>query len=308
MLKGSVLALIFFLALTKGSEMSPLAGAVAALAFVALAPALFRAAMRFRLANTSWRGIRFHFAGDTKAAYQSVGLLLALALLPAAVGGIFAATGAKAGVLRSFKLDALGLTMGAAYLVLVFGFPYLLWRIKRYQHANYAYGSLQMQFRCPPKDFYKVMLKAIGLALLGVILVPLLFGIVIGLSALLGKLVVVLIGVLYLLFVAFARGYWRVVMQNLVWSRTGNSQMRFVSELPLGGYVMLQLRNYLLILVTLGLYWPFAVVASRRMEIEAVTVRTRGTVLDSLVAQAQQESDGAVGDAAADLLDFDVGM
>ncbi|MFM2111485.1 MAG: hypothetical protein RLZZ271_145, partial [Pseudomonadota bacterium] len=37
MLKGSVLALIFFLALTKGSEMSPLAGAVAALAFVALA-------------------------------------------------------------------------------------------------------------------------------------------------------------------------------------------------------------------------------------------------------------------------------
>jgi uncharacterized membrane protein YjgN (DUF898 family) len=264
--------------------------------------------MRFRLANTSWRGIRFHFAGDTKAAYQSVGLLLALALLPAAVGGIFAVTGAKAGVLRSFKLDALGLTMGAAYLVLVFGFPYLLWRIKRYQHANYAYGSLQMQFRCPPKDFYKVMLKAIGLALLGVILVPLLFGIVIGLSALLGKLVVVLIGVLYLLFVAFARGYWRVVMQNLVWSRTGNSQMRFVSELPLGGYVMLQLRNYLLILVTLGLYWPFAVVASRRMEIEAVTVRTRGTVLDSLVAQAQQESDGAVGDAAADLLDFDVGM
>ena len=65
MLRGTLIAAGFLIAYSVGSNFSGWAALVAAVAFVALWPALFRAAMRFRLANTSWRGLRFHFAGDT---------------------------------------------------------------------------------------------------------------------------------------------------------------------------------------------------------------------------------------------------
>ena len=52
--------------------------------------------MRFRLANTSWRGLRFHFAGDMAGAYACMLPPLALALLPVALAGAMAGASAAA--------------------------------------------------------------------------------------------------------------------------------------------------------------------------------------------------------------------
>lgn len=312
MLKGNILAGLLLLLCSKAMDLSGLAPLVAVLALVVLAPPLFRASMQFRLANTSWRGIRFHFAGDVAGAYLSVGVIFALALLP--FGGkellvMMSAPGANIGGLAgTVPLLMLGIVL--AGVVLVAGFPYLLWRVKRYQHANYIYGALHMQFRCSPKAFYKVALKAVGLSVLGLLVLPILvwagFGMMVGSMP---KLMLVVAPLAYLSYYAFARSYWRVAMQNLAWSRTGNSQMRFVSRLAFGEYTLLQLRNYLFILCTLGLYWPFAVVASRRMEIEALELRVRGGSLETLASKAAKVADdAAVGDAAADLFGLDVGL
>ncbi|RZI85178.1 MAG: DUF898 family protein [Rubrivivax sp.] len=64
-------------------------------------------------------------------------------------------------------------------------------------------------------------------------------------------------------------------LQNLVWNKTGNRSLRFSGQLPVGAYVRLQVRHGVLLLLTLGLYWPWAVVASRRMRTEALTVWAR---------------------------------
>lgn len=69
--------------------------------------------------------------------------------------------------------------------------------------------------------------------------------------------------------------YVQARLQNLVWSKTGNRSLRFRSRLSVQGYVLLQLRHALLLVLTLGFYWPWAVVASRRMRTEALTVWAR---------------------------------
>jgi uncharacterized membrane protein YjgN (DUF898 family) len=67
------------------------------------------------------------------------------------------------------------------------------------------------------------------------------------------------------------------------------------------------LKNFLLIFLTLGLYWPFAVVHTRRARLEAVTLETRGS-LDALTRTGGQENPAAVGDMAADLFGMDIGL
>jgi uncharacterized membrane protein YjgN (DUF898 family) len=98
-----------------------------------------------------------------------------------------------------------------------------------------------------------------------------------------------------------------VRLQNLLWSTTGNEVLRFDSRLKFRNYLGLQCRNYLLIFFTLGLYWPFAVVNTRRAQIEAVELQTRFG-LDQLSQVAGREDPGATGDMAADLFGLDIGL
>jgi uncharacterized membrane protein YjgN (DUF898 family) len=69
--------------------------------------------------------------------------------------------------------------------------------------------------------------------------------------------------------------YVQARLQNLVWNKTGNRALRFRSRLSVKDYVVLQVRHAVLLVLTLGLYWPWAVVASRRMRTQALTVWAR---------------------------------
>jgi uncharacterized membrane protein YjgN (DUF898 family) len=104
----------------------------------------------------------------------------------------------------------------------------------------------------------------------------------------------------------FARPYFTSRFQNLLWSRTGNQHLRFKSELRFWPLLRVTLANWVLMIVTLGLYWPFARVALTRLRLESVGIVSR-THLDALVAQAGHEGDAA-GDAAGDFFGIDVGL
>jgi uncharacterized membrane protein YjgN (DUF898 family) len=96
-------------------------------------------------------------------------------------------------------------------------------------------------------------------------------------------------------------------MQNLLWTRTKSTRVRFESRLTARRMLGLTLKNWLLTLLTLGFYWPFAAVATARMKLEAVTVYTRSDP-DQIVQRARLVSGDASGDAAADLFGIDVGL
>ncbi|WP_184530833.1 YjgN family protein [Variovorax sp. Sphag1AA] len=310
MLRGTLIAGAFLVVYSVGSNFSGWAALLAAVAFVGLWPALFRAALRFRLANTSWRGLRFRFTGDTAAAYGCMLPPLALLLLPIAVMGAMAPGGrGQPGALPPSVSALVGLGMLAFFAAL----PYFLWRIRRYQHGNYAFGKLQTRLEADLGVLYGIFIKLIGISLVAmVVLGGLAFMFILfGRRAGMGPMyfgAVILVGIVGILALnILPKSYLQVRLQNLIWSRTGNDVLRFKSELPLARYLGLQCKNYLLIFLTLGLYWPFAVVNTRRAQLEAVELRTRIS-LDQITQTAAHESPGAVGDMAADLFGMDIGM
>ena len=316
MLRGTLIAAGFLIAYSVGSNFSGWAALLAATAFVALWPALFRASMRFRLANTSWRGLRFRFTGDTAGAYAAMLLPLALILLPVAFAGLSAEADTADGKPGTPSPVATGL-IGLGMLAFVVGLPFFLWKLRRYQHDHYRFGGLQTRLRADVGVVYGIFIKLMGLGIAAVLIAALLFG---GLGALglfgrkgggMGFAVVAMMAMFaiggVLLFNVLPKSYLQVRLQNLLWSTTGNDLMRFDSRLKLGPYLGLQLKNYLLIFLTLGLYWPFAVVATRRAQLEAVALETRIS-LDDITRAAGEDDPGAAGDMAADLFGLDIGM
>jgi uncharacterized membrane protein YjgN (DUF898 family) len=69
--------------------------------------------------------------------------------------------------------------------------------------------------------------------------------------------------------------YAQAHLINLVWNKTGNRHLRFRSQIKVPAYVQMYGKNALRLLVTLGLYWPWAVVNLRRMRMQSLQVWSR---------------------------------
>jgi uncharacterized membrane protein YjgN (DUF898 family) len=307
-LRGYLLVGAMLAAYGIAGRTSPAAGLFAFAVLAALWPALMKSTLQFRLANTSWRGLRMRFVGSLGGAYRAV--------LPVYVPAILffgAATLAPMGRRTAGAPEAVS---GISMLVLVAVLPWVLWKVRKYQHDHYVYGPLQTELRARPGAFYALAFKTMGVALLGGIVAGLI-GFAIG-GALyatlgsIGRVAGVLVGLLagFIGIVAInlaVRPYFASRLQNLVWSRTGNSAMHFTSALRFRALFGLTLKNLFLVVITLGLYWPFAAVAMARLKLEAMGVTTRVDP-EALAAKARATEGDATGDAAGDLFGFDIGF
>lgn len=308
MFKGWALVAVLFAMYNVASNASAVASLVAFIALAALWPALWRSSIRFRMANTSWRGLRFRFVGSLRDAY--------LAHLPPFVVALPM-------VLLSIAIpedpeqappEWVMASFGGAFVLLLLTLPWLLWRMKAYQHRHYALGPLQTDFRASVRSFYLLAIKPFLLFAAVFAMVVWLVWSLVGEGEPRSDMAVLLIGAAPLVFLAFwvflflGIGPWITTrLQNLVWTKTGNGQMRFISQLRFRDMLWLSIKNGLLIGITLGLYWPFAKVAMARLRLEAVHVRTI-TDMQALLAAGQERPQEAAGDAAGDFFGLDVGL
>ena len=74
-LKGRLLAVSMFVAYNLALKTMPMVGLAIALLIAAVMPLLLVKSFRFRLYNTSYRGLRFGFIGSVKSAYMKFLLL-----------------------------------------------------------------------------------------------------------------------------------------------------------------------------------------------------------------------------------------
>ena len=324
MLRGSLLAGVLLAVYGMGNRVAGGASAVLiALLMVALFPPLFRGSQRFRLANTSWRGLRFHFTGTTGEAYRALLVPLLWLLLP---GPLLAwgldidlsqldrrgtlRTGTHAVVYQAWMLGS-GVLFSLAL-------PYFYWRYKRDQQGHIRYGQEEMEYRATAADYYRLLASGVGvfvaLFLAGLLLVAggaalkrLVFGS--GHASFGMMLALSLLGSIagFLLALLVGRHWFKVRLYNLQWSRTGNRHLRLRTTLSLGRYLLLQFKNYLLIGLTLGLYWPYAVMATRRLVLESTVLRAR-MPLERLHGSSRDGDNDAMGDAAMEFVNFDFGL
>ncbi len=296
MLSGWLVVSAFLAAYFALSAWSMWAAVIAVAAFSAIWPLLWWSSMRFRLANTSWRGMRFHFSGSRQGAWLAVGVPTALLLIPLVLaqavyldGVSFNssnpnATDVATAILAFFKVA------GSVVAIWLLALPYFMHRIKVYQLGNYRLGGLTMGVLPTPTQAYAIMFKAIGLVF-AIAFVAFLIG---AGTAKGREALILLIGVACLLVVIiWPRAYIVASLQNLYWSGSSSRLVRPQSYLSAFELAGLFLKNLVLGVFTLGLYWPFAAIETWRLRVESMHWKSRAEVEALIDAIAQGETEPA---------------
>lgn len=279
-LKGRLIAVAMLAAYNVAGATNPFLGLAVGAVFVCILPRLLLRSLQFRLHNSSYRGLRFRFNGTLKESYK-VFLLLPLASL--------------------FTLYLLA--------------PFCHQRIKRFQHNNSAFGQTSFSFNAPVGAFYSLYLKALGIIVIGAIVLGAVVAAVIGnpftsANAKSHPELFVMIPLLFafgffvLLF--FIRPFLEARLQNLIWNHTRLGPHRFVSKVSARKLFGIMLTNLIGVVLTLGLYRPFAVTRLLKYRLETVSLAAASD-LDRFLSDHNQ-SVGAVGEETADIFDIDIAL
>lgn len=293
-LLGRALGLVLLAGYSHAFLWSTMAGLLMFGLLYAMGPLLFANAQRFKLANTSWRGLRFGFEAPWPAVYR---VCLPLLLIWTASTLVHELKLGNAAMWTSMGLTTLGL-------------PWAHARLKQLQHEHARYGEQSFSFEPASAKFYGLYAAALGLVILGGILAML----VVGLSAwggahwAKGDLRQFLLGFLAMVVVWLVTWpFFAARAQRIVWGHTSLGDIEFVGEMESGAMWKLALKQTLLVLLTAGLYWPFAAVALARYRVETVVLTARRPVESFVVAASSAGSRGAAGDGSVDLFGLDLG-
>lgn len=252
-------------------------------ASAALMPWLLRNSFRFRLYNSSWRGVRFHFRGAVGSAY------------------------------RVFLLNGF-LTLITLYLLA----PFMHQRLKAYQHNNSWIGQTRCSFHARARDFYKVYLVLLA----GLVLIGTLVGLsgIVGMFIAITKataggkrpnpiVVLKMLGILYgaLIVAAVSIGpLFRALITNLIWRNTRIGPHRIECNIAPLGLAWIGISNLFLTVITLGLYMPWASVRLARFQLNAVTLVPTGDLQE--IVSAEPDRISAIGEETATAFDFDIAL
>ena len=240
-------------------------------------PWLIQKSFKFKLHNSSYRGLRFKFAGNLGGAY------------------------------KTFLLWPI-LTPFTAYLLA----PFAHQRIKHYQHGNSLFGLTRFSFGQGAGGFYAVY----GLTFLMILLIGLATGGVafaMGHAGLGGtdESALIMIGALVYLSIIFAMlfvgPFFSSRLQNLIWNGTRLGEHQFQSTIQARQLLWLYITNFFGIIFTLGLFKPFASIRLMRYRLSCMSVLAASD-LDGFIADQSNEEVGALGEGASDIFDFDIAL
>lgn len=281
-LKGRFIAWTLVLLLAVVNNTVPQLYLVALLVLSPLLPWLIVRSFIFRARNTSYRGLRFDFDGTYKEAAK---IILGWGLL---------------------AMLTFGLT-----------FPILMQRFKAFQLNHLSYGGERFRMRADIGSFYLVFLLAslvviVPLMVMGVLI--LIAVIVAGIggdfketaSGILIGIAVGMVVLAYLASLLIVQPFLQVRLANLVWNNTHCGPHAFASQQKMRSLFPIFLANWLLIVLTLGLYWPWAQVKLAKYRAEHTALVASGS-LDDFVGQAVQ-NEKAIGEEIADAFDFDIAL
>jgi len=190
--------------------------------------------------------------------------------------------------------------------------------LKAYQHGNSWFGRTRCSFHAGVGQFYVTyLLAAAGLVAAGILLAV--SGVGSGLAALLQaqkhgghvnpylmlRALAVIYGVLILLAISIGPAF-HALITNLIWSNTRVGEHRIECRMSPLVLIGITLSNLLAVVLTLGLFSPWALVRVARYQLESMRL-VPATDLQEFV-DAEPETIGAVGEEAATAFDFDIAL
>lgn len=267
-LKGRVIAFVLLMLVGVAEKQGSTVYGLTLLGLAPAVPWLVVRALRFRAHNTSYRGLRFGFDGGYRAA--------AIAFL-------------GFGLLAMISFGLL--------------FPLFLQRQKKLVLDHLRFGGTPFACGVGAGRFFRIFLAPI----VGVVALIAVSAAIAAADVALSKVLVpsiVFFGLLAV--VALTLPYIRVRTTNAVWNAVTLGEARFESTMTIRGYLGISVVNMLLLVVTLGLFWPWAQVRMARYRAKCMHFETT-TSLDEFVAGEATRAP-AVGDEAAEMFDFDIAL
>lgn len=276
-LKGRLIAVALVVIYYIASVFYPVLAAIMIFAVMLVMPWLIVNGMKFGMAHTSYRGLRFRFTGKLGESYVN------FFLLP---------------MLISFTLG----------LIL----PYIAYRQVKYIAENTVYGDTQNEYYAEHKNFWRMYLIAFGIMIIPIVG---LFGVIFAGAAMAqanpesaSSLVSVLFLVIPLFYgaVLLAGAVIRAHTANLLYNASQLGPVEFVSTQRGRDLAWIYFSNLVLIALTLGLFIPWAKVRLARYRAEHLVIEGPED-LDSFVA-GQTDNTSANASEMADVLDMDIGI
>lgn len=318
-LKGRIVAAVCVAAWLISNSFFPLFSLVLFLAFALALPWLVHGNTRFDARVTSYRNVRFDFAGTLKGAY---GVFLGWpALCYLLVGLCFFFTFFVAG---SYPIGGLVLSI----MTFVLGFVLYAWiaaQMAKYFINGYRYGDRAFSGDVELSVYIKTYLLG-GLLGLGLSVVWVIIGVAFGGASMLAELgsagqmsgtgasqgMILAIVASYggmILTMLVVMGFIKARIRNYLFGQTvieGESEYRLNSQMKTWGLVSLMVTNFLLTVVTLGFARPWVKVRTARYV--AGTTMVIGD-LDKLVIQGSDTNAGsAITDEVSNALDLNIGI
>lgn len=275
-LKGRLIAFALFAVYSIFLQIMPLAGLTIALLIALIMPYFIVTSLRFRLYNSSYRGLRFAFSGSIKSAYIAFLAWPVVALL-------------------------------TLYLLA----PFTHQRIKAYQHNNSQFGRSSFNFDAGVGSFYKIYF----FMLLQIVALFCLFGMGAYMmfkdnwSNMPKGAVFALVMAVYLLLIFVTLlivPYFIARIQNLIWNHTTLAEHRFNSTMTARGLAWVMFTNFFLIILTMGIFKPFADIRLLRYKLAHLTLLPSGSLDDFIASERQQI--GATGTETAEIFDVDISL
>ncbi len=309
LLKGRVIGLVLLVGYSQAARFSLMLWGFIVVALLASMPWLLWKSLRFRLANSSYRGIRFAFDGTIGHAYLTFTPLMLAALGPGMITVLAQPQAASSQAVLLHFLGRLYLGLGIALLLA----PWFYFRLKAYQHRHARLGTTAFDFDGKVGTAYMIFAKAILIAIIFVVVAIVAGAIVgaplwfladaVGLNA---KPVGIFAGVAvaYLVLIT-SMVTVRAMIQNFVWNHSTLGGQRFLSLVGRTRSFRIEIVNVFLTVVTLGLFWPFAVVRSLRYRIESLEWGGDSAALARAPGDVRI---GATGEETAELFGLDIAL
>lgn len=322
-LKGRIIAVILLIIFVVANQLDPRATFVVLALLFLITPWIIWRSLIFNCRMTSYRNVRFNFVGKCFPVYLYLFFIPLIPLvIAAAVAGAAYFTG-------NVGLVPIALVVG--FLVVYLLYPLTRRLLTSYSIDNAKYGSSQFKSTLTTSAFYKIYLKMIGLSILVYVLIvaliaggamlaqasglfpdgdmpdlqnpeelfsgPMMIPFVIGTALL-------YLGLIALGFLIAA--YLKSRMRNYTFDNTVlDNRVQLSSYASARSIWWLQLSNFILLVITLGLAYPWTKVRSARFYARHTSITAES--LDGFLSE-QVQYQSSLGDEIGDAFDLDVGL
>jgi uncharacterized membrane protein YjgN (DUF898 family) len=183
-------------------------------------------------------------------------------------------------------------------LTLGFLYPYAMHRQKQFIVTKSAFGTANFSFQARVGEFYKIFLVTLGIVVAA--------GALLAVAMAAAPRTVWLAGLLAAPFYLFLFAYFNSRMGNIVYNGARLEMHSFRSNLKPLELFLIYLTNILGVVVTLGLFIPWARVRLARYRAERLTLLAVGD-LSHFVA-SEQKRVSSTGEEVGEMFDIDIGL